>query len=231
MKKYQNWFSHINKHRIPILRQIKNFHKLEGVGLEIGAGTCWLSSLLSKRKKIKSLYAIDNKLKKLNLARNIFIPKYKGKMEKIHLVTDDFHHLPFKENTFDFIVCDAALHHSHNLKLLLLELNRVLKKTAPLIAIREPILPSFPLLKKFRSLTFGYKEKLKGEIENSYTFSQWKTSFYQSGFSLRRNSYFLNTSAKEKIIKNIYHFNGILFSRYYLTAKKVKNITPKKKTN
>lgn len=211
---------HIKEIRLPVIESILHRININGRILEIGAGTCWLAAHLSKQKNIEKISAVDNDEEKLSLAKSFFINEFAGKPEKIKLVHSDFHRLPFENGSFNYIVCDAALHHSGDLSLLLKELCRVLKKDGKIIAIREPILPLLTGLKYIKKLSFGYKEKKKGDIEQTYTIEEWKTYFERAGFRIEIKKYTIKTTTKERIIDLFKCLNGILFNRTYLIASK-----------
>ncbi len=123
----------------------------------------------------------------------------------------------------DFVVCDAALHHAQNLKKVLLEIVRVLKPGGFLLAIREPVLPNLEPIRTFKKLTFGFKERRRGDIENIYSVEEWETAFSISGMTLEIYEYFLKTSSKERTISLLKRWNGLIFARYFFVAKKPNN--------
>lgn len=219
---FSKWVSHIEKNRLPLVEELKERAVLSGTGLELGAGTCWLSSVLSKNKDIDKIFAVDIDSDRLALAKENFIGYFGGRPEKIEIIEGDYHSLPFEKESLDFIAVDAALHHSSNICRLLNECKRVLKPSGVLVAIREPILPSVEPLKTYRKLFFGRKEKKKGDIENIYAWKQWKKIFEEAGFSLAIFESFLNTTKKERLIKKLGFLNGLLFCRYYFVAKKAR---------
>jgi ubiquinone/menaquinone biosynthesis C-methylase UbiE len=218
-KEFQHWVSHINNYRLPLMNYLDGRMNFCGIGVELGAGTCWLSSILSTKKGVNKMFAIDANADRLDLAKEKFIGYFGGKLEKIEIIRGDYHSLPFEKASLDFIVADASLHHSDDIHRLLEECKRILKPSGFLVAIREPILPRVEPLKTYRKLTFGLKEKRKGEIENIYSWEQWKNNFEKSGFSLDIFECFLDTTAKERLIKKSRIFNGLLFCRYFFVAK------------
>ena len=214
------WLSHIYTYRIPVFRQLKSFIDFVGIGAELGAGSCWFSSLLSRSDRITNITVIDINKDRLDLAKSFFIPKFKGNIEKIKFHTGDFHdRLPLKEGSLDFIICDASLHHATNLPRLLSQAKQLLKPQGVLAAIREPVLPEFPPLKMWRKLTFGLTQRLHGDIEKIYTKDEWNSYFSEAGFSLEFHEYFLNYPLKEKIVKYLKKWNGTLFNRCFFIAR------------
>jgi ubiquinone/menaquinone biosynthesis C-methylase UbiE len=185
-----SWYEHIENLRIPILEFIPEIEDLQGVGVEIGAGTCWFSSKVSQSNKIEKIFAIERDERRLDLAKERFIPTYFGNKGKINLVKGDFHEIPLEDGEVDFVIIDAALHHSHKLNILLGEISRVLKKDGLLIAIREPVLPRMEPLKSYRKRFFGRQEKKKGEVENIYSEEDWGRFFQESGLDLNIREFF-----------------------------------------
>lgn len=211
------------KKRVPIFYFLQQKYNFKGEILELGAGSCWFSALISKIPKVQNIYALDISKELLETIGNKVIIDLKGNREKIKFINADFHKLPFTDNKFDIIVCDASLHHAQNLPVLLKEANCVLKNDGLLIAIREP-LKSF--LYSCNLKKFGRKEIKKGATENIYSKTEWKKCFEQAGFELSFLEEFNKNDKKTKTLKTfiLKPFNGILFSRYYLFAVKIKDI-------
>jgi len=90
----------------------KKKYNFKGEVLELGAGSCWFSALISKTPEIKNIYALDISEELLKTIGNKIIVSLKGNKEKIKFVNANFHKLPFDNNKFDVVVCDASLHHA-----------------------------------------------------------------------------------------------------------------------
>ena len=162
---YNSFLKLINQ-RAPIFYFLNKKYNFKGEILELGAGSCWFSALVSKIPKVKNVYALDISKELLETIGNKIIIDLKGNKEKIKFVNADFHKLPFNDNKFDTIICDASFHHAHNLPVLLEETNRVLKNNGFLIAIREPVKS---LLYRYNLRKFGRKEIKRGATENIYS--------------------------------------------------------------
>ena len=213
LRNYNSFLRSIQE-RVPIFYFLKKKYNFKGEVLELGAGSCWLSALVSKVPEVKNVYAVDISKELLERIGNKVINDLKGNKEKIKLVSADFHKLSFTNNKFDVIIYDASLHHAQNLPILLEEVNRVLKNDGILVAIREPI-KSF--LYRYNLRKFGRKEIKKGATENIYSKAEWKKYFDQAGFELNFFGEFNKSDKKTNILKIPFFrsFNGILFSRYY----------------
>ena len=217
---YDSFLKSINQ-CAPIFYFLKKKYNFNGEVLELGAGSCWLSALMSKISEIKNVYALDISKELLETIGSKVIIDLEGEKEKIKFVSADFHKLPFDDNRFDIVVCDASLHHAQNLPVLLKEVKRVLKSNGFLIAIREPMKS---LLYYCNPKKFGRKEIKQGATENIYSKTEWKKYFNQAGLKLNFFEEFNKNDKKTNIFKtSIFKlFNGVLFSRYYFFAIKDK---------
>lgn len=204
------------RRRLPILRNLKAKYDFHGGVLEIGAGSSWLSALVSRIPAVKKVYALDVSRDLLETADKYVIDRLNGARNKIELVNSDFNCLPFEDNKFDVILCDASLHHAGNLSVLLKEIYRVLKKKGFLIAIREPVKPLIYWRK------FGKSETAKGATEHIYKKKEWKKYFKDAGLQMEIVTDFSNGDAKTFLFKfpPLNLLNGIVFSRYHFFAVK-----------
>src|ERR1043166_2178702 len=115
--------------------------RFRGRVLEIGAGACWFSAELSKLPEVAEIIATDFSPKLLKeLAPRVFEAR-QANAGKITRMPGDFHKLDLADNSFDFAVCSAVLHHAVDMVEVLRELKRILKPGGQFIAIREPVWP------------------------------------------------------------------------------------------
>lgn len=194
---------------------------LQGSGIEIGSGSGAFSIIASKEKSVAHITCVDRSLERLEESQDFFLPRLNGQKEKISFLCSDFHRLPFADETLDFVVADAALHHTKDLRTLLLEIRRVLKPSGVVIAVREPILPEFPVLQRWRKLTFGWKQRLQGHTEQPHSRAEWNEEFAHAGFLLTLAPYTIGTTTKERLLHRLSKFNGILFNRHILIASRI----------
>lgn len=87
--------------------------------LDVGCASGWFISEISKKNPQARCIGIDVYDKAIIYA--------KGKYPHIKFQTADAHHLPFKDNMYDVIVCTEVLEHVDNPKNVLKEIKRVLK--------------------------------------------------------------------------------------------------------
>jgi ubiquinone/menaquinone biosynthesis C-methylase UbiE len=216
----EKWHEHIQSSRIPILKKVAERVKFHGRILEIGAGTAWLSLELSKFPEVAEILAIEINPQRINVSKNYFAHKLQGNIKKVHYLNGDFNNISSSLGLFDFIVCEAALHHTNSLPELLKALHSMLKPDGSLIAIREPILPSLPILRQYKKFSFGKAQIKEGDIENIYDKHEWINYFKFAKFNLEIVPVYTEASAKEIIISRLKPLNNILFNRNVFIAYK-----------
>jgi len=152
-------------------------------------------------------------------------------IEKITRVIGDFNELHFKNEEFNYIVCDASLHHipMDNLIKVLQNIHKILKRNGKVIAINEPFLSSIPIFDKFRKYIFGLHEKRYGVTENIFTKKEWENMLTNVGFKCNFILYDIqvnNTLEFKNLIKKfikyspLKHIFHVFFPRYFIILKK-----------
>lgn len=128
--------------------------------LDIGCGTGNVLMRINRNENLY-LYGIDISEKMIEKAK-------KNLGNKAELKVGDSEYLPWKDNSFDVIVCNASFHHYPNPEKVLLEMKRVLKKNGTVI-IGDPTGPI--IVRQILNLLFkfsnngDYRAYSKKEIE------------------------------------------------------------------
>lgn len=155
--------------------------------LDVGCG--WGRELIRLRNAI----GIDVSLPFLKTARNYV---------KNDVILADAHHMPFREDSFDFIVTSEVLEHVANAVQVLKELKRVLKLKGRLL-IQTPN----------KSLTFGIliSSQKCGHV-HEFTFEELKDMLQSLGFVVLHRTgstipYIPSTSKFEKLNENAMFFS------------------------
>ncbi|MBW9144686.1 class I SAM-dependent methyltransferase [Clostridium sp. CM027] len=129
--------------------------------LDVGCGTGNVLMKLVENSNIE-LYGLDISEKMIDMAK-------KNLGNSADLKVSDSECMPWKNNTFDVIVCNASFHHYPNPDKTLLEMKRILKSNGTLI-IGDPTAPAVirQVLNLYykRSDTGDYKIYSKKEIED-----------------------------------------------------------------
>ena len=207
---------------LPILYNIIEF---KGEILELGAGTCWFGSELSRLPSTNKIYCLDMSEYFMKETAPYVMEQLGAETGKITRVIGDFNKLEFEDEKFDYVVCDATLHHIpiDNLRRVLDEMRRVLKSNGKLIAIRESFLSSNPLFNNFHRRKFGSHEKTYGVIENIFTIQEWKNLLKNPGFEPHYiKSYFMPYSYQadamsylKNLVKGLINHSFLKFPFFY----------------
>ena len=130
-KGFRHYSRYLNRLNVP----------LKGRGLEIGAGNFWLTSYLSSVPEVTEMVGVELAGKRIVSFRDIALDLFPGSnRDKIVYAVGDMHCIDRPDDTFDFVVCDAVLHHADNLVAVLRECLRCLRPGGWFVAFREPTL-------------------------------------------------------------------------------------------
>ncbi|MFA6888187.1 MAG: class I SAM-dependent methyltransferase [Candidatus Woesearchaeota archaeon] len=164
------WVKTINDGRRNILPILTSHIDFKGNILEVGAGSCWFSSELSRISSVKKVYSLEMSEHILkNIAPSVML-SLNANTHKIVRIIGDFHKLHFPDSFFDFIVFDASMHHipTETFSIVMKEICRVLKNDGTVVAIREPFLSPIPFFNINQKNQFGSHEKKFGVTENIF---------------------------------------------------------------
>ena len=114
---FQFW---MKKFQVPVLEELK-LQSPEIKILDLSCGTGELLLALWKQGK-KNLFGVD-------LSEKMFLKSREKLPKEIFLQQGNVEHLPFPNNTFDYVISTEAFHHYPNQKKALEEMKRVVKKS------------------------------------------------------------------------------------------------------
>lgn len=137
-----------------------NSQNKEPMILDIGCGTGFLLQFLDSSTKAK-VYASDITPNMLQVASSKYtFPNY---------FRADSYTLPFRDNTFDLIMCNSLLHHLFDWESAVVELARVLKKGGVLFIGCEPNSYVYRVLNPLRKVyhKFVRDKRIESAIEES----------------------------------------------------------------
>lgn len=162
-----------------ILKQVLSFPNTNI--LDLGCGNGNILKLLEEKTK-SNLYGLD-------LSDNMIAEAKKRLNKNAVLTVGDSEKLPYENNKFDMIICNASFHHYPHPGLVLQEIKRVLKYNGVFI-LGDPTFPCNLILKIFNySLKYSdsgdYKLYSKKEITNllskfNFTIENFKMLNYRS---------------------------------------------------
>lgn len=202
---------------IPFLTRKCGLH-FRGRILEIGAGACWFSAELSKIPAVNEVVAIDFSPRLLKEQAPRIFKLLKANAAKITRMPGDFHRLDFSDNSFDFVVCAAVLHHAVDVTEVLREAKRVLRPRGQLVAIREPVWP----LIKFKSRSKTQRKLVDAGVnEHLYTLAEYRRFFAAADFPVRAEPVNLARGLKYWFNQLV---NGLTHARYAFIATKTPSL-------
>ena len=175
--------------------------RFEGTGLELGAGVCVFSALMCRKfKHIKKIYSVELVSDVIKLLQPRTISKMNNdSISQITSVHGSFDEINLPDNSLDFVIEWAALHHSDDLDITLNEIARVTKKDGTLLAIDRAQDNSMTDEQKKYMLDLEYSSDWKRENgydskplsrrqngEHEIRLNEWLGYFSNAGFSLEK---------------------------------------------
>jgi SAM-dependent methyltransferase len=172
---------------------------LRGTGIELGAGVAALSTIcVDYFPDIEKIYAVElvpDVVRLLQSKTATHISKERGHC--VLPVIGSFDNLGLPDNSVDFCVEFASLHHSHDLRRTLIELARVLRKGATLLAIDRAHNNALSDEQVNYMLDLQYSDEWKktngysleplsrrDNGEHEYRLEKWESDFSSAGFRL-----------------------------------------------
>lgn len=181
--------------------------QLHGNILDMAAGTCWLSAILSQNEKINRIDAVEFSLHRIEKLAPITIEAMNGHSTKINRILGSFYDIHRNAEYYDSIVLSQAFHHAQYPLKLFHECDRVLKRGGTIIMIGEHIITPMLILKNIiksflngrpifsvHSLFYHHNDPLG---DHHYHLSDYEFLFFSYGYSLKilksnlTNSYIL----------------------------------------
>jgi SAM-dependent methyltransferase len=150
-----------------------------GVVVELGAGSCWLSSALACFREVERVFAVEFSRRRLTEIAPAAIALLDAPADKIERRVADFyaHGLPAK--SADVVVVDAAFHHASDPVELARVAFELLRPGGVVLLLREPTLA---LLRWSRDHGL---EGQHGDFEHEYIRPEYVRFLREAGFEAR----------------------------------------------
>jgi ubiquinone/menaquinone biosynthesis C-methylase UbiE len=187
--------------------------------LELGAGSCAASYLLSREPWVSEIVAGDISSARADQFRPYVLDLTGGDHSKLRFAEVDMNEpLPFPDGYFDLVVMDSALHHSRAIWSTLSEIHRVLKPKGHFVAQREHYLAPLSSRWKMRRMLVS-DEVRNGVSENAYLKEQYDYYLKAHGFRTKFRAIFPTW-----LFKSLFFLNGLAFSKYNLIAYRANSV-------
>ncbi|MBX5478867.1 MAG: class I SAM-dependent methyltransferase [Pyrinomonas methylaliphatogenes] len=189
---------------------------LRGIGLELGAGSGLLSSLVARSREVDAIFAVEI----CEEAADLLLPKVArwvlgDEAHKVVPIIGSFDNLLLPDNSLDFAIEIDAYHHSDDLRVTFTECARVLKPGGWLLCFDRCWPDDHPDwdIERLLSLQYtpeflaanGYPPDLKltrrENGEHEYKLREWRAGFEAAGFELCRLCKFWRAVPTREAIK------------------------------
>lgn len=100
---------------------------LHGNILDVAAGVCWTSALLSRCKRVNRIDALDFSWHRISQLAPIVCEQFEANTDKIQRIFGTFYDIKRGNDEYDLIFMSQAFHHAENPVRLLIECDRVLR--------------------------------------------------------------------------------------------------------
>jgi SAM-dependent methyltransferase len=126
----------------PVLRWLLSHPTLgprvRGKVIDLGAGTCWTSALISQCPAVTEMWAYDLSENFLMTTGLDMFTRWNGVREKLRFGVGDFNALPFEADSFDTAFFIASIHHSVTPYLALTQAIRCVRRGGRVFIIETP---------------------------------------------------------------------------------------------
>ena len=150
-----------------------------GVVVELGAGSCWLSSALSCFPAVERVVAVEFSERRLVSFAPVSLAVLDAPAEKVERRVADFYRHGLEPGSADLVVLDAAFHHASDPRRLADVVFQLTKPGGSALLLREPTLTLLS-----RSRDHGI-EAAHGDFEHEYRRQQYVEFLAAAGFRAR----------------------------------------------
>lgn len=173
-------------------------HRFRGVGADIGAGSGAVTALISREPEVARVYAVEPSVQMVERVMPATFRVLDADTSKIVRVIGSFHRLQFPDQSLDFIVAVAALHHASDLAGAIAEMHRVLKLGGWALVLDRWQPDSLTEEEIQRSVDAELPDEVSQQYgcppgtrltrrefgEHEIRLCEWKTDFLRAGFDI-----------------------------------------------
>lgn len=177
---------------IEISKIKESTHKVKVV--DLAAGICWMSSLLSQIPVVDEVHAVEISEHRISDLCEHAFKMFGGREDKLYRYLGSFYHLKFVSQSIDYIFLSQAFHHADNPMKLLLQCDRILKVGGKIVLLGEHYIDTWRVIKRFfsvlvrkRKLQFYFTELFRPDPilgDHYYRVSDYQFIFSSIGYAL-----------------------------------------------
>lgn len=181
-----------------------------GTVVELGAGSCWLASMLARRREVERVVAIEFSRRRLLELAPVAMAYLEPPAEKIERVVADFYAPGVGAEVADLVIMDAAFHHAADPVALARVAYSILRPGGRFVLHREPTLA---VLRRVRD--HGV-EAAHGDFEHEYDRWVYVRHLREAGFEARSHLASVGTRGRARLYVRVPFrwLNGIAFANY-----------------
>lgn len=169
-----------------------------GSGIEIGAGAGWASAALSRRDGVERIYVLELSREFVEHVMPVSFEHAGARLDRLVRVVGGFDQIALPDESLDFVLAVAALHHADDLAATARELARVLRPGGFVVAIDryrpdgssdedlERLLDA-PLSAEVAA-RYGFEGtnlvRRRDMGEHEHRLAEWKVRFSDAGFQV-----------------------------------------------
>lgn len=135
--------------------------------LDLAAGICWGSAILSKITNVAAVHAVEISEHRLKLLAPLAFEMMEGDSNKLFRYLGSFYNLKFQDKSIDYIFLSQAFHHAEYPIKLFSECDRVLKPGGKILLIGEHFISNKVVFKKILK-SIILKREIVFDIENLF---------------------------------------------------------------
>lgn len=162
--------------------------EISGRVIDLGAGSCWLASKLSRLSEVEEVVASELSDNELLTKGLVGLEAFDADLSKIKFKVGNFNAVDEENESFDYVFFARALHHSNDAKESLAQAYKILKPGGRVIAFDEHIIPGH--------VSASRQENLDQRTTEEYSKEDYKNIFEICGFKVSFVPFYKNNFRK-----------------------------------
>ena len=169
--------------------------KIQGKILDLAAGTCWTSAIVSKYDSVEEIDAVEFSFHRINELAPSTVETLDGNPSKINRILGSFYNIKRENEYYDVIILSQAYHHAEFPLKLFHECDRVLKKDGYILIVGEHIIGFKHIIRRIIKNIFKgkfsfdvFKEFYNHDSplgDHNYTLNDYRFTFYSYGYDYK----------------------------------------------